>query len=62
MRGRERRKSVGMTSEETTFSLPIEIITEDLDELCLSPVESGSESRSGSPLASTPVGFFELIH
>jgi hypothetical protein len=43
-------------TEDTTFSLPIDIIhTPDLDELCLSPVGSVPESRSPSPLASTPV-------
>jgi len=43
-------------TEETTFSLPIDIIdTPDLDELCLSPVGSAPDSRSPSPLSSTPV-------
>ena len=44
------------TPEDTTFSLPIEIIdTPDLDELCLSPVGSAPTTRSPSPLSSAPV-------
>jgi len=43
-------------TEDTTFSLPIDIIdTPDLDELCLSPVNSAPTSRPPSPLSSTPV-------
>jgi hypothetical protein len=43
-------------TEDTTFSLPIDIIdTPDLDELCLSPVGSLPGTRSPSPLSSTPV-------
>jgi hypothetical protein len=47
---------VATRTEDTTFSLPIEIIdTPDLDELCLSPVGSAHGSRPPSPLSSTPV-------
>ena len=43
-------------TEDTTFSLPIDIIDRpDLDELGLSPVGSASPSRPSSPLSSTPV-------
>ena len=46
-------------TEDTTFSLPIDIIdTPDLDELCLSPVGSAPTSRPPSPLSSTPVSRF----
>jgi hypothetical protein len=46
-------------TEDTTFSLPIDIIdTPDLDELCLSPVGSAPTSRPPSPLSSTPVRLF----
>jgi hypothetical protein len=43
-------------TEDTTFSLPIEIIdTPDLDELGLSPVCSAPTSRPTSPFSTTPV-------
>ena len=43
-------------TENTTFSLPIEMIdTPDLDELCLSPVVSAPSSRPTTPLSLTPV-------
>lgn len=47
---------VATRTEDTTFSLPIDIIdTPDLDELCLSPVGSAPTSRPPSPLSTTPV-------
>ena len=47
---------LAMTTEDTTFSLPIEMIdTPDLDELCLSPVVSAPSSRPTTPLSLTPV-------
>jgi hypothetical protein len=49
-------------TEDTTFSLPIDIIdTPDLDELCLSPVGSAPTSRPASPLSSTPVSRFMAL-
>lgn len=54
--GQDTSSSVQTRTGDTTFSLPIDIIdTPDLDELCLSPIGSDQDSRSGSPLSMTPV-------
>jgi len=43
-------------TEDTTFSLPIEMIdTPDLDDLCLSPVVSAPSTRPSTPQSLTPV-------
>jgi hypothetical protein len=49
-------------TEDTTFSLPIDIIdTPHLDELCLSPVGSAPSTRPPSPLSLTPVSPFMTL-
>lgn len=56
IRGGQPTSPPATRTEDTTFSLPIEIIdTPDLDELGLSPVCSAPTSRPASPFSSTAV-------